>query len=182
MAEAAPPDPSLTNAEQIRGCNTDSPGAGKHPRDMREDARSDAMRALARRRWDKARTAESSDAPDLARDATTDGSSAVDRAVVARLEQAAKKGDVAAARELREWRRLEPAEGAGADALRLAQLITQLSTQQRAALRQWLLDQLREDEVLAETGTWSAGARPQSGTSSPAGSSTSPPFGATSSR
>src|SRR5262245_45991810 len=35
---------------------------------------------------------------------------------------------------------------AGRDALRLAQLIAQLSTQQRAALRQWLLDQLRADE------------------------------------
>jgi hypothetical protein len=70
--------------------------------------------------------------------------------VVLRLEQAAKKGDVAAARELREWRRLEPAKGAGRDALRLAQLIEQLSTQQRSALRQWLLDQLRAGEAPAQ--------------------------------
>jgi hypothetical protein len=86
MAEQAPPDPSSTSAEQIRGWNTDSPDAGKHPRDMREDARSDAMRALARRRWDKARTAETSHPPHLAQDTTTDGSRAVDLAVVARLE------------------------------------------------------------------------------------------------
>jgi hypothetical protein len=78
------------------------------------------------------------------------GSSAVDRAVVARLEQAAKKGDVAAARELREWRRLDPARGADQDALRLALLIAQLSAQQRAALRQWLLDQIRADEAPAQ--------------------------------
>jgi hypothetical protein len=144
MAEAALPDPSLTSAEQIRGWNTDSPDAGKHPRDLPADARSDAMRALARRRWDKARTAETGDAPELAQDASTDGSSAVDRAVVARLEQAAKKGDVAAARELREWRRLDPAQGAGQDALRLALLIGELSAKQKRALHDWLLDAQRE--------------------------------------
>jgi hypothetical protein len=143
MAEAAPPDPSSTSTYQIRSLHADSPSAGKHPRDLPAAARSDAMRALARRRWDKARTAETSHAPDLAQDVPTDGSSAVDRAVVARLEQAAKKGDVAAARELREWRRLDPAQGAGHDALRLAQLIGELSTEQRQALLGWLLDALR---------------------------------------
>jgi DNA-directed RNA polymerase specialized sigma24 family protein len=70
--------------------------------------------------------------------------------VVARLEQAAKRGDVAAARELREWRRLDPAQSAGQDALRLAQLIGELSARQREALRRWLLDQLRADEVSAQ--------------------------------
>jgi hypothetical protein len=120
--------------------------AGKHPRDMREDVRSDAMRALARRRWDKARAAETANAPELVQDAATDGSSAIDRAVVARLEQAAKKGDVAAARELREWRRLDPAQGAGKDALRLALLIGELTAKQKKALHDWLHDAMREPQ------------------------------------
>jgi hypothetical protein len=70
--------------------------------------------------------------------------------VVARLEQAAKKGDVTAARELREWRRLDPAQGVGQDALRLAQLIGQLSTEQRRAMRDWLLDALRDQDRPAQ--------------------------------
>jgi hypothetical protein len=147
MAQAAPPDPSPTSAEQIRGGNSDSPDAGKHPRDLPADARSDAMRALARRRWDKEGTAETANAPDLAQEATTDRSSAVDRAVVARLEQAAKKGDVAAARELREWRRLDPVKGAGQDALRLALLIGELSAEQRRAMLDWLGHTLREQDA-----------------------------------
>lgn len=138
---------SQTPADQIPGLHTYSPDAGKHPRDMREDVRSDAMRRFANQRWAKARAAETANAAELAQDATTDGSSAIDRAVVARLEQAAKKGDVAAARELREWRRLDPAQGAGRDALRLALLIGDLSAKQKRALHDWLLEQERPPQA-----------------------------------
>jgi hypothetical protein len=71
--------------------------------------------------------------------------------VVARLEQAAKKGDVAAARELREWRLLDPAQGAGQDALRLALLIGELSAKQREALLDWLLDDSLPEGLSAST-------------------------------
>jgi hypothetical protein len=60
--------------------------------------------------------------------------SAADRRIISRLEQAAGKGDVAAARELREWRKTDPSAGAGIDALRLAVVIGQLSGAQRRQL------------------------------------------------
>src|SRR5262252_5948806 len=68
--------------------------------------------------------------------------SAQARAVVAKLQAKAQAGDVAAARELREWLRLDPAREAGRDALRLALLVAQLTTVQRRALHDWLIEQL----------------------------------------
>ena len=61
---------------------------------------------------------------------------------MAKLQAKAQAGDVAAARELREWRRLDAAQAVGADALRLGQLIAALSNPQRRALHDWLVEQL----------------------------------------
>jgi hypothetical protein len=72
--------------------------------------------------------------------------SAADRAIVSKLEAAAKRGDVAAARELREWRRLDASKGAGQDNLRLALLVSQLTTANRRELLDWLVERLREQE------------------------------------
>lgn len=72
-----------------------------------------------------------------------------DQAIVSKLQALARKGDVAAARELREWRRLDPARGASADGLRLGELITQLSAANKRELLDWLLLTLREQEVPA---------------------------------
>jgi hypothetical protein len=69
---------------------------------------------------------------------------------VRRLEKDAAAGDVAAARELREWRRRDPAREAGADALRLALLVSRLSTVQRRALFDWLTETLAEEELPAQ--------------------------------
>jgi len=67
-----------------------------------------------------------------------------DAAVVSKLQAKAEKGDVAAARELREWRRRDPAQDASADAVRLGVLITALPTTTRA----WLVDRLVEAQKL----------------------------------
>ena len=69
-----------------------------------------------------------------------------DRAIVQKLQAKAKAGDIAAARELREWRRLDAAQAVGADALRMAQLVAALSASQRRALHAWLIEQLGEQE------------------------------------
>ena len=63
-----------------------------------------------------------------------------DDAVVRRLQAKAEAGDVAAARELREWRRLDPAAELTQDALRLGVLITQLSAAARRRLLDLVLD------------------------------------------
>ena len=65
---------------------------------------------------------------------------ATDAAVIAQLERAAKGGDVQAARELRAWRELQARTGTGIkpDALRLAQLLTELSSETRARFAAWL--------------------------------------------
>jgi hypothetical protein len=70
------------------------------------------------------------------------GSSATDQAdiaVVRELERKAQSGDVAAARELREWRRRDPAQDADADALAIAAIVVRFTRSQRAELRSMLL-------------------------------------------
>lgn len=79
-----------------------------------------------------------------------DGSQ-TDHAIVRELERRAQQGDIAAARELREWRRLDPAESADKDALRLAASIVQLSAATRSELRSWLQKALQPDGFEAGT-------------------------------
>ena len=74
--------------------------------------------------------------------AAAGAASTQDRAIVRKLQAKAQAGDVAAARELREWRRLDAAQAVGADALRMAQLVSALSNPQRRALHDWLVEQL----------------------------------------
>jgi hypothetical protein len=111
--------------------------------------------ALAERRRTEAAALEALPEGDegaalLGMPAAGEAASRQDRAIVRRLEQDAAKGDVAAARELREWRRRDPAREAGADALRLALLVSRLSTVQRRALFDWVTDALREQESPAQ--------------------------------
>jgi hypothetical protein len=97
------------------------------------------MRARAQER--RAREAEGAEPAGMAASATVARS---DAAVVQKLQAKAEKGDVAAARELREWRRRDPAADASADAVRLGVLITALPTTTRA----WLVDRLVEAQEL----------------------------------
>lgn len=135
--------------------------AGKHPRDMGEDDRRDAMSALARKRWEKRDRMRAAANVDASHDASIDAKQAeggaaqsgmaapltgaratttVDLAVIQALERKAQSGDVAAARELREWRRCDPAEGFSADVLELAQIIADFSQEGRDAMRAWLME------------------------------------------
>jgi len=72
------------------------------------------------------------------------------RDILAALLRDAKRGDVAAARELREWMRLDPSSGASVEAAQLATLITRLPVSARAALRTVVLDLAREEEPAQE--------------------------------
>ena len=76
--------------------------------------------------------------------------SAADADVIAALRRDAKRGDVAAARELREWQRLDQAQGAGQEALSLALLATQLPSTLLAALRSTVLDLVRASQAEGE--------------------------------
>lgn len=62
--------------------------------------------------------------------------------VVAKLQAKAEAGDVAAARELREWQRLDPAAEAGRAALRLAVLIAALPIPVQRELHDWLVEHI----------------------------------------
>jgi hypothetical protein len=142
------------------GENNQPQALGIHPRNLGEDDRKVAMSALARRRWGKRDRMRDAANDHASHDANIDASmieggavqtgmaapsigssatAAVDAAVVAELERKAAAGDIGAARELREWRRRDPADDADADSLRLASLIVQMSRVERAELRQWLL-------------------------------------------
>lgn len=80
-------------------------------------------------------------------DRTGRRTSAADSAVIQALERAAGKGDVAAARALLDWRRLDSAQGASPEALSLALLATQLPSVLLAALRSTVLDLVRQHEA-----------------------------------
>ena len=56
---------------------------------------------------------------------------------------------MAAARELREWRRLDASQGAGQDNLRLALLLAQLTPANRRSLLDMVMELLREQEAPA---------------------------------
>jgi len=132
----------------------------KHPRDLHEDDRRDAMSALARKRWEKRDRMRAAANDDALHDANIDASGAeggatqsgmaasstgssatetVDQAIVRALERKAESGDIAAAKELREWRRCDTTKGADADTLRLASIISRMSRAERDRLRRWLV-------------------------------------------
>jgi hypothetical protein len=120
--------------------------AKKHPRDMREDERRDAMSALARKRWEKARAAEScggSDPertnPENARHAELAGWPAERDEIIAALRRKAEAGDVAAAREYRAWlETFGQGHDEGMSVEELGQLDPHLRARMAEALTQWL--------------------------------------------
>lgn len=136
---------SAQSATQGEAMRVDaSPDAGADATHDAAAMRSERMRALANRRWqaqreDRARERDADEAAADAVDATS-ATTAVDLVVVRELERKAQRGDIAAAKELREWRRRDPAEGADADSLRMASIIVRLPRKLRNELRQWLLD------------------------------------------
>jgi hypothetical protein len=122
--------------------------AKEHPKNMREDERRNAMSALARKRWEKVRAAQSSGPDDPARDdhaIEVDAADAIvhvpiDIALIVRaLRDKARHGEVAAARELREWLKEFPPDDAAAS-------VEQLDRATRKQVRAVLAKALQEIE------------------------------------
>lgn len=159
----------MTKRESLDDEKTSTPtdDAKKHPRDMRADERRDAMSALARKRWEKARAAQASGGEDLAQQPADDGTGAgidEDRVALVRvpipvgeimrkLKHEAKQGDTAAARELRAWLSQFPPDDSAADASdlaapqrgRIAALLARLIAEDERALQAEELDGGTED-------------------------------------
>lgn len=127
----SPAPTSDTSAETERGTTSKAPSTAIRTTERAKELgrlSGEARRAKAEQR----RLAASSGA--------SSSTHATDAAVIAQLERAAKGGDVQAARELRAWRELQARTGTGIkpDALRLAQLLTELSSETRARFAAWL--------------------------------------------
>jgi hypothetical protein len=139
--KAALSDPA-TNADLASGMQD----AKKHPRDMRVDERRNAMSALARKRWEKARAAKSSGGRDLARNnpensqhAELTGWPAERDQIIAALRRKAEAGDVGAAREYRAWLETFGQEhNEGMSVEELGQLDPHMRARMAEALTQWI--------------------------------------------
>jgi len=156
----ARPDPHREEETEVR---LQMPS--KHPRDLQDDDRREAMSALARKRWEKRDRMRATANDNASHDANIDASgaeggatesgmaasstgssatAAVDLAVIKALERKAQAGDVAAAKELREWRSRDQTADADADALRLAIIIGKLTV----AERRWLHEMVTKAQEL----------------------------------